>query len=222
MPDTAIDFRAPGMDIDVSEDLARAKRLLTSAGTAAERLREDIAELVEMRAWQVLGYPNFPDMWEAEVGYKCPRAVLIMGVESIRGERGSNRTVQYSDGLKNHDIAVMFGLRLNDDNDNKSSVVSAIFRQLDAGVEPGNVVLRSGGVFVKQAIARAQPRRLGAAPDEPVTFGFQLPRKYDDAMDGIARDRDVPKAEIYRQAVADYLARTTDGTTPTIPGEGEV
>jgi hypothetical protein len=98
-------------------------------------------------------------------------------------------------------------------------VVRRVFQQLDAGVPPEKVVKGTDSKSVARAIQahgdglpqhmrrRPQPRRMGAAPDELVPESFSLFRAEADEIADIARKADVPKAEIYRQAVAEYLMR---------------
>lgn len=209
----------------------RAKALLKSAAKAADQLESDVRELVAMRAWGVLGYENFSEMWEKENGYAAPSHVQVLAVMAIR-EEGMNTT--RGPGANNEhthvDVAKAVGLSVRShqgrlSKDGKRPVgafdhapqVSGIFKQLDHGVPPEHVAKHSGGAKVKANIdrfgsgdvprKRPQPRRMGKLPDELVSEGFTTTRREADEIAEIARKADTTKAEIYRQAVAEYLMR---------------
>lgn len=198
----------------------RLRELLKSAARAAEQLDSDVRELVTARAWDVLGHDTFTAMWQAEVGYDCPRVVQVIAVDTLRLEgmttrRGPVGGVWQHDGHTQVGIAEMIGLSVytNPKNGNRSAgQVTGIIQQLEHGV-PAEHVVKATGPKMHEAIEtwgtrkRARPRRIGKAPDELVHDGLYVPRRDLDALTEIARQADVPRAEIYRQAIAEYLAR---------------
>lgn len=213
--------------INNSAAVARARQLLHTAADASKQLEESVRELVTMRAWDVLGYKDFSEMWERENGFAAPTHVQVLAMASIRDE-GMNTRVGMGfkangpDGHTQADVADMIGLPVFTNEHGSrypGGVVRRVFQQLDAGVPPDKVVKGTDSKTVARAIQthgdglpqhmrrRPQPRRMGAAPDELVPESFSLFRAEADEIADIARNADVPKAEIYRQAVAEYLMR---------------
>lgn len=209
-------------------DADLARRLLKSAANAAAQLESDVRALVAMRAWEVLGYENFSEMWEKENGFKCPPFVQVLAVDTFRQEgmrpQGMKSGTAPAAGLHtNGDVGRMVGLPVTEELNSsgakiaRSHVAKTILRQLDHGVPPGKVVKGTGGTYRKvieehgtkpmQTRARPHPRRLGKGPDEFVNESVYIVRRDADAIAEIARKADVTKSEIYRQAVAEYLAR---------------
>lgn len=200
--------------VSAPANVARARQLLHSAAEASKQLEENVRELVAMRAWDVLGYENFSEMWEEENGFAPPSLVRVLAVaEILRAEpmRPTSGPLDERHGLTNADVAEAVGLT-------NITHVTAIKRQLEHGVLPGNVALTLESVPARIAKfgsipyeppRRGQPRRRGAAPDDLVDESFKLRRRDADAVDDIAKTAAVPttKSEIYRQAVAEYLAR---------------
>ncbi|MFC3454063.1 hypothetical protein [Amycolatopsis speibonae] len=195
----------------------RARSLLRSAAKAVDAFEEAIRELVAMRAWVVLGYKDLCVMWEAENGFKCPTYAKVLAVETLAAEGMNTRTghavrVHGPDGHTAAHVADLVGLPKAKSNGptGSSRHVIAIRRQLDAGVPAKDVGLSphtAAANLHKFAKSRPKPRRIGKAPDEFVNEGFAIPRRDADAVAEVAREADVPKAAIYRQAVAEYLQR---------------
>lgn len=171
---------------------ARAKALLKSASGAAKQLESDVAELVAMRAWEVLGYQDFAEMWRQECGFSCPAYVRVLLIKAIEPEMNTLKCGNLTNGLTSREVAKMIG------NGSQSSI-SNILAQLRSGVSPDAV--RS-----TVSRTRSQVRITGAAPDDLVNTGFVLPLRDAKAVEAIARAERVPNAEIYRRAVAEYLA----------------
>ncbi|MGH2868243.1 MAG: hypothetical protein ACRDNK_11845 [Solirubrobacteraceae bacterium] len=207
----------------------RARRLLRSAAKAVDEFEDAIRELVEMRAWTVLGYDNLADMWEKENGFKCPSYAKVLAVEAMSSE-GMNTRVGNSfkrlgpNGHSTATIADQVGMsksvRLNG-HTASSAQVGSIMRQLDHGV-PANKIMttaHSGRIrenivnngtqelHTRRSHARPIPRRHGKSASELVSVSVNVLKRYDVAMGEVARKADVPKAEIYRQAVTEYLDR---------------
>lgn len=187
--------------INTEAVVARARQLLHAAADASKQLEESVRELVAMRAWEALGYENFSDMWEIENGFACPTYIQVLAVEEA-SKRHPASTV-----AKN-----IFPAHLGD----RAKTVRGIQDQLEAGVPLAEVIKggrHSDGVINKIARyndrvqARPRPRRVGTLPEEMVSEGFNIQRVFADQVADIARHADVPKAEIYRQAVAEYLMR---------------
>lgn len=200
-----------------ASDVERAKLLLKSAAKAADRLESDVRELVAMRAWEVLGYRDFSDMWEHQLGYKCPTYVQVLAVDAFRRAGMNTRKPPFSgvyqpNGPTQVDVAKAVGLPVfAGKTGENSSTTTNILTQLDTGVDPKNVTKnpkRVDAVIEQHGTrARPKPRRLGKALDEMVQEGFGLRRSEAEEITEIARRAGVPKAEIYRQAVAEYLIR---------------
>lgn len=180
----------------------RARVLLRSAAKAVDAFEDAVRELVAMRAWDVLGYRDLSEMWEVENGFKCPDyakvvATLAMGAEG-RNTRNPGETRHLGpNGHTNTDISKAIGLRFF------GRPITA-FRRTRS--------LPSGANYsIKKAIdtlgsrARAKPRRIAAAPDDLVSGSLYVAKRVDDAIAEIARKADVPKSEIYRRAVDEYL-----------------
>ncbi len=199
----------------------RARSLLRSAAKAVDAFEEAIRELVSMRAWVVLGYEDLAAMWDAETGFKCPTYAKVLAVQALEREGlntargfGADRKPVPSNGHTNLSIAKQVGLPVyaKGAKGSSSPVVTQVRRQLDHGV-PADKVLLGDAYSANRRIdehgtrARGKPRRLGKGPDESVQAVIYLPRRNDDAISEMARKADVPKAEIYRQAVAEYLQR---------------
>lgn len=201
--------------------VARARQLLHSSAEASKQLEENVRELVTMRAWNVLGYENFSEMWEKENGFKCPVAVKSIAVDVFleEGMNTSHRS-QPPNGHTGAEVARAIGYRTTPRGDrarDQAPVISTFKMQRDHGVPaeqripgPAHAVRENVAMYGTreyQPKGRGRPRRLGKLPDEMVNEGFNLPRRDADAIDEIARKAAVPKSEIYRQAVAEYLAR---------------
>lgn len=207
--------------INTEATVARARQLLHTAADASKQLEETVAELVAMRAWDVLGYKDFSEMWERENGFECPTYAKVLAVQALEDQEGRNtRTgAPFSrSGPNGHtvsSIAKAVGIATQSDGRGGeiSGFVTRARRQLDAGVPADKVITGSHAGAISRNIdqygtrARAKPRRLGKTPDESVQACVYLPRRDDDEIADIARNADVPKAEIYRQAVAEYLMR---------------
>jgi hypothetical protein len=204
---------------------ARAKQLLHLAADASKQLEESVRELVSMRAWDVLGYANLSEMWEAENGFKCPTYVKVLAVDALvaegmrnqgrrpLGDRSGRIYTPVNTGHTNADVALMVGMPTEERAERgagpHSNTVSSVRWQLREGITPDKVVLGK---------ARPKARRIGKNQDELVNEGFNIVRRDADAIAEIARKGDVPKAEIYRQAVAEYLARYRASRPVTFSG----
>lgn len=206
-------------------DACRAR--VQSAARAAKQLETDVRWLVKERAWEVLGYENFAEMWDMENGFRMPTHVEVLAVDTLRVEGMRPQGVKNGDkrvgGHRTSDVARMIGMPVyqgDSDGKERSPTVRAIIRQLDAGV-PADRVTKSNGRDVLRTIenhgtrARQHSRRIGKGPDELVLEGFNVRRGDADEVAQIAREADVPKAEIYRQFVAEGLARYRESR----PGE---
>lgn len=193
----------------------KARALLKSASGAVKQLEDDVHELVTMRAWEVLDYENFSVMWEEECGFKPPTYVKALATDVLREEGlNSSKGSAKPNGHTVVDVAEMIGFPITLDSrrgTEMSTAATAFCQQLKAGVPPEKVV--SSNSIARQNIseygtrARQQPRRIGKLADERVPENFQLRRGDADAISEIARKANVSKAEIYRQAVAEYLQR---------------
>ncbi len=190
--------------------VARARALLHVAAEASAQLEESVQLLVAMRAWDLLGYENFSEMWERENGFKCPTYVRILATIDVASEGMNtvrNCTTSPPNGHRLSDVANLVGMGGKGTVSNQSAV-SAILRQARAGVPAEHIrPSASSAPDIISRHARGVPRRMGASPDELVAENFGLPKRDADAIAEIARQANVPKAEIYRQAVAEYLMR---------------
>lgn len=209
------------MTVAVINDVDRARRLLKSAARAAEQLESDVRELVAMRAWEVLGYENFSEMWQQENGFACPtvaRALVIQALmdEGMRGQGRKRLDGSTKPGHTAESISELVGYAVSVRASNGTpapTTVQAIIQQLKQGVPPELVVTgKRGGLaeYIEKfgtPRARSKPRRRGKSADEFVAAGFNVTRGDDDQISEIARKANTTKAEIYRQAVAEYLAR---------------
>lgn len=190
-------------------DACRAR--LKAVGHVVTQLRGDIDWLVRERAWAVLGYESFADMWRAENGFEMPFFVGVMVIDSLATEGirsvGLSNSARRADG---HTIGYLVRLVAI-----PRSSVCAVLAQLRHGVPCDHVVrhteyhdvIAQHGTVPYEARKRPQPRRLGKTPDELVDESFGVRRSVADEIAEIARAADLPKAEIYRQAVAEYLMR---------------
>jgi len=196
----------------------RARRLLKSAAKAVDQLEEDVRQLVAMRAWEVLGYTDFSSMWLEENGFECPTYVKVLGVIAMKCEgmnaRNSGETRWHGpDGHTTLSIGKAIGFSTTEKmgKGGHSSAVYAILRQDAAGVSARDIVPSHNSAKRFPPIAEVRkppsPRRIGRSYDELVSESFSIIRREADLVAEIARQADVPKAEIYRQAVAEYLMR---------------
>lgn len=207
-----------GLATDDPVRVNRVRQLLASAAKAVRELETVIKELVTMRAWVLLGYKDLSTMWEIENGFRCPPYVKVLAVEAMAAEgmntqRGGPKSAERN-GHTQVDVskAVGFPVQERRPGVEQANTVSSVLRQLGAGVPPQQVTVAKGAkatnaINLYGARARSQPRRMGKLPDEFVTESFSLIRRDSDAVAAIARDADVPKAEIFRQAVTQYLDR---------------
>lgn len=210
--------------------VAAARELLASAAKAADQLENDVRQLVSMRAWEVLGYDNFSAMWRSENGFQCPThvrtlVVLALSDEGMDTRKGACRYLEEPNGHRTADIAEMAGMTVKPVRDKEGNItgrgsgaVSAVLRQHKAGVPPEHIVQNDNHRWQNKKIEqfgdtelshrkRPQPRRMGRLPEETVTEGFTLPRSVADEVSEIARNSDTTKADIYRQAITEYLSR---------------
>jgi hypothetical protein len=192
-------------------DACRAR--IQSAARAAKQLETDVRWLVKERAWEVLGYKDFSEMWQQENGFPAPTQAQVLVIDAFRVEgmstsRGRNKPNGHTLG----DVADSVGI--------PRSSTHGVLTQLRHGVPAENVMKGNSFAQFGDRIAnfgrtpaspahqrRAQPKRMGKAPNELVTAGFNITRADADAIADIARDAHVPAADIYRQAVAEYLMR---------------
>ena len=185
------------------------KARLVQAIKAAEDLESHVRWLVKERAWLTLGYANLAEMWEAHSGYKCPSMVVALGTIYLR-ESGETVT----------GTADMVGLPVYSVTKadrptpaRQSPHVRNIMRQHEHGVPAREISVGADHYTVGNRIhahgvrARGVPRRLAAQDNDLVSASVLVPKRDDDSVADIARRADVPKAEIYRQAVAEYLMR---------------
>lgn len=194
-------------------DIARARHLLTSAAKAVGAFEGAIRELVALRAWELLGYENLSVMWETENGFKCPTYAKVLAVEALESEGVNTRTgfayrAYGPDGHITAEVALAVGLPTHTRPNGTvvSSTLKSVRAQLAAGVPADRVVFRTEN---RRSIEKygTRARRTGENLDERVQEGFHIVRRDADAITEIARRADVPKSEIYRQAVAEFLAR---------------
>jgi hypothetical protein len=181
----------------------KAKALVKRAGGAAQQLEADVRELVTMRAWDILGYENFSVMWEVENGFKCPRFVVVVAIDELTDgvDRGRGRPKAGTTHMTHLQAAELLGQR--------RSTVAGVSQQIREGVPLSAATLTSGPAAhrVISLHGRAKPQRRGKMPEEKVMVGFHIERFAADEIARIASAADVPNAEIYRQAVHEYLAR---------------
>lgn len=210
-----------GLAIDDPIRAVRARQLLASAAKAVDQFEDAIRELVEMRAWTVLGYANLADMWEAENGFKCPTyakvlAVDAMAAEGMKPHGGGKGGVGHS--IADVGRAVGFSTTPNARGYLTSGPTSSIISQLKQGVPADKVKTTAHAGRIAANIekhgtrSRPKPRRTGKTPDELVSVSVGVQRRDDDAIAEIARKADVTKSEIYRQAVTQYLDRLGKST----------
>ncbi|UKD55110.1 hypothetical protein L3Q65_45905 [Amycolatopsis sp. FU40] len=208
----------------------RARRLLRNAAKAVDEFEDAVRELVAMRAWIALGYKDFREMWQAENGFECPDRAVVLASAVVIGEGMDQRTggeARWGKPKTGHttaDVARMVGLRIEGRGHSNpaktkgsrtpsSPQVTQIRKQLDAGVPADKVSIGASNGTVKKVIerfgsrARSKPQRIGKSPDENVREGFEITRRYADAANEHAREMGVPKAEVYRRAVIEYLDR---------------
>lgn len=223
-----------GSDLIANDDpvkVERARSLLRSAAKAVDAFEDAIRELVAMRAWAVLGYKDLAAMWEAENGFNCPTYAKVLAFAEYLKEGVVKKKIA---GLSLAEIACELGVPTSTSGGRyhaTSPTLSSFKRQIEAGV-PLQYVVSASGIQLSRVIeahgarARAIPRRHGKLPDEPVSDSIYLARREADQIAELAREADVPKAEIYRQAVAEYLQRhnvsthfghAPNGATPEVP-----
>lgn len=209
------------------------KSRLKSAAKAADQLESDVRWLVSNRAWETLGHKDFSDMWEKENGFKCPTVARVLAVAELQSEgmntaRGGERVHERVNGHTQPDVARAVGFpvyKQTHAQGYRAPTVGNIVKQLDAGVEPDKVIISDDQRAIFRIIdrhgtrARPQPRRMAKGPDERVSASVNPTRAEDDEIAEIARQNGVPKAEIYRQAVAEYLMRYRESRPVTREGE---
>lgn len=178
------------------------KARLETAIRAAGELETSVRWLVKERAWETLGYANFSEMWETHAGFKCPTHVHAICVDALRRE-GTRGKGNKSGGHNAGEIAEKVGLTVQQRGPYiTSATVSAMGAQIDEGIPLDRI--RKGHWKTR---ARGSNRRTGAGPNDLVLESVNVPREMADQMEEIARKARVPRAEIYRQAVAEYLQR---------------
>jgi hypothetical protein len=200
----------------VSKESQYRTILIRAAGTA-KRLELDILELVSVRAWNILGYDNFKVMWESEIGFEVPQAVRGIAVDCMvreglntlpTGGKGANRNMRETNGHTFVDLEMSLGFN--------RSAVGSMARQISEGVPPEKTISTWNTPRVQRNIegnsTRKRPGhiRIGKGPNEFVNPGFNVRRTVSDDIAEIARQADVPKAEIYRAAIDEYLQRYRD------------
>lgn len=181
-------------------DACRAR--LQSAARAAKQLETDVRWLVKERAWDVLGYTNFSEMWEKENGFECPTVVVTLAVKAVMDTHDvqDRRGVPRRGALRAADVADLIGLPsiVNPRTGSRqSSAASDIMAQLRDGTPPELV----------RKVKRGRSKRHGKLPTDLILKSIYLVKFQADEVTEIARKADLPDAEIYRQAVAEYLAR---------------
>jgi hypothetical protein len=176
---------------------------LRQAKNAAERLQEDVDWLVAERAWEILGYNNFSEMWMKENGFEPSTHIQVLAISSLAKE-GMNvvRGPGNKTGHTRVDVAKMIGISIHLDSRNgnlRSPMVDGILSQLREGIPPERVI--------KDTRKRSRPRRIGKLANEYVPTSLYLRKWCVDEVAEIARASDVPNAEIYRQAIEEFLSR---------------
>lgn len=167
---------------------AQIRQLMSSVGASADVLERDVAKIVELEGWTVMGFSNFTDMWVDHMGYEVPRTVsnyLVFLYEPVL----ANESRQ---GAAPSVVAKETGI--------PAARIKRVAQEIRSGVPVSQIGSRN-------ARARNTPRKLGKGPDELTPSGASVPRWMDDAMDALAKKAGAPKTEIYRQAVEQYLAR---------------
>lgn len=204
----------------------RARVLIRKAAKSLDEFEDYVRELVTMRAWTTLGYQDFATMWVGETGIKCPTHAKVLAAEQFQREglntRNSKSITKHGepDGHLRVDVAREVGFTVTEPKDGGpaySSQLSNVLKQLDHGV-PANKIAVTGGVDAQRRIeqfgtrARPRSRRLGKSMDEMVQVSFTAKKRDDYAIAEWARETGVPKSEIYRQAIIEYLDRHSINT----------
>lgn len=186
--------------------------LVHRAGDAAERLEQMVRELVEVRAWEVLGYENFVAMWEGENGDKASSLVKVIVTLALADEgMNTRRAARVRDGHTQGEVAQMVGEGfLRRRNYAESPIVRSVLDQREAGVATKDIKFSAN----YHTVARAKNRLIGNSkgPHELVPTGINIYAWQKDAMSQTASDEDVPDTEIYRRAIDQFLAKL--GKTP--------
>lgn len=195
--------------------IATCRARIQSAVKAAKQVESDIRWLVKERAWEVLGYENFSAMWAAECGFAAPPFIRIVAANAMMDEgMNSNHPKIAPNGHLQKDIAKAIGFKTSITNKGSegSSTVSALDNQRRDGIplREQRMNYRTAHTTMR---ARATPRRTGKGPQELVHESVNVVRADADAIDKIARESHVPKAEIYRQAISEYLMRHRESRT---------
>lgn len=162
----------------------RARQLIKNAANASSTLEESVRELVRISAWALLGYSDFPTMWEKEVGFECPRLVLVWVVHVFR-EESVNSTA---------DISLIVG--------KSKTAVYAVIKQLSSGMPAKDVRFNPAPLRT-----RARSTKHGHVGDDISQFGFRQWQL--DALDVIARKASRTRSDIIRQMADDWLAERT-------------
>jgi Ribbon-helix-helix protein, copG family len=174
---------------------------LRSAAKSRDQLQSDVEWIVTNKAWEVVGHPNFTALWESELGFTCPTLVKILAIQVFKGKTRVGSGALRPGMVSAADIAKQLGLShvLNSRTGRpQSESVSAVLAQLHAEISPEDITLNK---------RRATSRRMGKLPSDLVLESVYVIKSDVDRVDRIARESDVPKSEIYRQAIAEYLAR---------------
>jgi hypothetical protein len=186
--------------------VTEAKRRIKRVGTAAKQLEDDLKWIANNKAWDLLGYGDFPSMFEGENGYSAPDVLRVWIAKYLR-EEGMNSRVGRAvaklgaDGHRVTDVAKMAGfpVRVGKGGYEVSTATSEIFRQLDDGVHPADVRRSVDGR------RRQQLRRPGKAHNELVQEGFGLLKEDATLAGDMAREAGISKSELYRKWVQPHI-----------------
>lgn len=206
---TELDIGCRTSDRQAPMTKGEIRDLVHRAGDAAERLEAMVRKLVEVRAWEVLGYASFEEMWEQENGFDMPAlvrtiAIYAMADEGLNTLTGANIKHHGPNGHTGVAISkAIVGRTLSNGSGaiKTNENVKTTLNNYKNGV-PSDLAARS-----ISGRTRNSPRRLGAGPDDNVSTSFFLSRRNADAVERLAEAEGISNAEIYRRAVQQYLDR---------------
>jgi hypothetical protein len=198
--------------------VTEAKRRIKRVGTAAKQLEDDLKWIANNKAWDLLGYGNFSEMFEGENGYACPPVLKRLIAFALFDEGMNTRnaaSVRHHgpDGHTQASIAKAVGYGTYTANGGTgASEVRTLLRQYEVGIDPRDATtgVHEGRNKVR---ARAANRSVGAGPDDLVNSGLYLPKRVRDWYNHEAATAitPVPTAELYRQVLIAHMDKVEAG-----------